>query len=127
MGAGEGGLVIFERVPGKGHPGAKSLFVGAQRSVLRVQFVAKTVVQREIGPDLPRILPVCRGPRPRVIRVDRIAETLLENLGKAKGGRLQGIDAGASELRANQKSRQRTKNKPAGEKSMRFRMVAAKY
>src|SRR5260370_61469 len=47
------GLGIFEGIPGKGHTGAKILLVGIQRSVLRVKFVAKSVVQREIRLDGP--------------------------------------------------------------------------
>ncbi len=118
------GLVIFERVPGEGHPGAKILLVGGQRSVLRVQFVAKTIVELEIGLDGPGILPVNRCPRSCVIGVDGIAETLLENLWESKRGRLQGAQAG--KLGRQQNSGERAEHKPAREKSMRFRMIAAK-
>src|SRR5215831_1496502 len=76
-------LLIMERVPGKGNPGSKILLVGAQRPVLGIEFVTQAIVQCEVTPNLPPILPITRCER-SVHDILGIAETLFVERGRSQ-------------------------------------------
>src|SRR5579862_3662853 len=120
-------LVILKGVPREGNSRSKILGVRRQRKKLRVQFIAQTIVEGELGGHFPRVLRVKRRERPGVIRVCRISETLLGNLRQTKRRRLQGVDGGSGKLWTDQKAGKRPEHKAAREKSVRFGVIAAEY
>ena len=93
--AADHGLLIIRGIPGKRNPGRKVLLVCIERAILRIQFVAQAVVQGEIGPDSPRVLPVSRRERP-VLSVVGIAKALLIEGRQANSPRLQRADGSRS-------------------------------
>src|SRR5260370_14329162 len=82
------GLLIFERVPGKRNARSKIVLISIQVAVLHVQFVPQAVVQGEIWPNGPGVLPVKRAKWP-IGAVDGIVKALLVKLRRAQGNRLQ--------------------------------------
>src|SRR3989440_12973739 len=120
-------LAILEGIPGKRHARGKVIFVAVQGTILRIQFVAETVVQRKVVGNLPGVLPVQRGERPWVVIVG-IAKALLIELWHAEGSGLNRVDRGRihtgsksavgrrNQTRAEQVSRQRAKDEASREK-----------
>ena len=86
-------LVVVEGIPRQRNTRAKILLRRMQRSVLRIEFVAQAVVQRQVRPDLPGILRVERGEGSR-LRVLGIAKSLFVESGRAQAEGLQRSDGG---------------------------------
>src|SRR5580704_628643 len=51
-------FVIIEGIPGKGNARSKVLLGSIQRTVLRIELVAQTVIHCEIRPELPSVLQI---------------------------------------------------------------------
>src|SRR5215469_12858268 len=97
------GFVSPGRIPGKGNPWSKVVFVGGQGGELSVKLISQGIVEREIGPNGPSVLPVCGRQGPREPTVVSLAETLLVDLRQPQGGGLQSVQGNRT-----QRSRQAT-------------------
>src|SRR5258708_33187980 len=83
--------MVFERVPGKRNARSKIVLIRIQVAVLHVDFVPQAVVQSEIWPDGPGVLPIGGSKRP-IRGVDGIVKALLVELRQAQRNRLKRVE-----------------------------------
>src|SRR5262245_57268392 len=88
-------LVLAKWIPSERNAWGKIIRVGVQGRVALIELVPDTVVESEVGPKGPRILPVASDQRIR-IHDQSTAKTLNITLRQAQRGRLQSIHSSSA-------------------------------
>src|SRR5262249_47731681 len=130
-------LVLAKWIPSERNAWGKIIRVGVQGRVALIELVPDTVVESEVGPKGPRILPVASDQRIR-IHDQSTAKTLNITLRQAQRGRLQSIHSSSArktacigprwwrhQARAEHLPGQVAKKEPTGKVSVGVGVIAA--